>query len=242
MSLSEFIQTVKSDGLAISNTYFVTFRKPNLVSMGNANNIRTYCLFCDQTELPGLSYATTGIRTFGEIRETPYDKNSETINLSFYVDANLDVKHFFDRWVNSIMNVRSRTWNYYDDYISDVAITVMNKNKKSVYEVKLFECYPKAISPISINYANNEIMKITVTMQYKYWTSEQLGYVGSADLDVANALTSNILQNLPVTNTGGFSIPPNYFSNNQNFQESFLDSFGKIKQEVAPILPFTNFG
>jgi hypothetical protein len=243
MSLTEFIQTVKSDGLARSNRYMVVFNKPKSVYMGNENNIRTYCLFCDQTELPGLSYATTGIRTFGEVRETPYDKNSESINLSFYVDANLDVKHFFDKWVNSIMDVESRTWNYYDEYISpSMSITVLNKNEKSVYNVNLYECYPKSIAPITVSYGNNEVMKMTVNMQYKYWKSEQLGYVGSADLDIANALSSNELLNLPPTNTGGFVIPPNYFSNNQNFQQSFLDTYGNVKQEVKPIIPFTNFG
>jgi hypothetical protein len=233
MSLSEFIQNVKSEGLSRSNRYLVNFSKPKSVSMGN-DNLRTYCLFCDQTELPGLSYSTTGIRTFGEVRETPYDKNSETINLSFYVDANLDVKYFFDRWVNSIMNVESRTWNYYNEYISPVmSITVMNKDENSVYNVNLYECYPKSISPISVSYGNNDVMKMTVAMQYKYWKSEQINYNSSA---------SNILQNLPLTDKGGFVVPPNYFTNNQSFQTDFVDRYGSVKQEVSSIIPFINFG
>ena len=40
MALSEFIQTIKSDGLARSNRYMVVFNKPNSVYMGNENNIR----------------------------------------------------------------------------------------------------------------------------------------------------------------------------------------------------------
>lgn len=174
MELSEFIQTVKSTGIAKSNRYLVNFNKPKSVYMANEGDLRNYVLFCDQVELPGLSYATSPIRTFGEVKETPYDKNSESITLAFYVDANLNIKQFFDRWMNSIMNA-NRTWSYYDDYITPImSITVLDNGQNSVYAVNLYECYPKAISPISVSYANNEIMKMSVTMQYKYWTSEQL--------------------------------------------------------------------
>lgn len=244
MSLSSFIQNVKSEGLSKSNRYLVVFNCPNSIKMMNANNIGTYCLFCEQTELPGISYATKGVRTFGEVRETPYDKVSKEILLSFYVDANLELKQFFDAWGNSIMKVNSRTWNYYVDYITpQIDISVLDTSNNTVYIVSLFECYPKSISPVSIGYANNDVMKLNVSMQYKYWTSQLIGNV-----EEGVAAIGDYVQNLKIDNNG-LVIPKNYFTDNTSFQlNTFnkvppggLDFFGNAKQEIKQDLPFIIF-
>ena len=35
----------------------------------------------------------------------------------------------------------------------------------------LYECYPKSINSIQLDYSAKDVMKINVTMQYKYWLS-----------------------------------------------------------------------
>jgi hypothetical protein len=62
-----------------------------------------------------------------------------------------------------------KTYNYYNTYIANMRIEVQDINDKTRYEVTLFECYPKTISSIQMDYAAKDVMKISIGMQYKNW-------------------------------------------------------------------------
>jgi hypothetical protein len=64
------------------------------------------------------------------------------------------------------------TWNvkYYKDYIKEIEIYVLDVKNTRRYGIKLMECYPKEIGPSSFDAGPaSDIVKIPVTMQYKYW-------------------------------------------------------------------------
>lgn len=164
--LSEFISQIKQGSLARSNRYIVTFTPP--VGSGS---LRTISLFCDQIQLPSLNISTVQNRTFGEFRETPYEKLFDNINMSFYVDRDMAVKLLFDDWMAAIQDPITRKFNYYDDYTCDLVIDVQDINDSTTYQVQLYECYPKNIGAVQLDYSSKEIMKLSVVMQYKYWTS-----------------------------------------------------------------------
>jgi len=164
--INQFISHIKSGGLARTNRYAVMFTPPAGINPGNLQKI---LLFCDQIQLPGTNYSTTQNRMFGEFREVPYEKIYDNITMSFYVDVDLKVKSLFDDWSNLISNPVTKTYNYYNTYISDMRIEVQDINDKTRYEVTLFECYPKTISSIQMDYAAKDVMKISIGMQYKNW-------------------------------------------------------------------------
>jgi hypothetical protein len=166
--LKDFISEIKRGSLARNNRYAVIFTPPAQV---NSGPLRKVLLFCDQIQLPGVNYSTVQNRTFGEFRETPYEKLFDSLAMSFYVDADMKVKGLFDEWIASIQNPTSRTFSYYNDYISEMTIEVQDLQNKTRYEMSLYECYPKNIGSIQLDYANKDFMKMTVTMQYKYWTA-----------------------------------------------------------------------
>jgi hypothetical protein len=166
--LKDFISEIKRGSLARSNRYAVIFTPPSRVNLGS---LRKVLLFCDQIQLPGVNYSTTQIRTFGEFRETPYEKLYDNLTMSFYVDNDMKVKGLFDDWIGSIQDPITRTFSYYDQYISEMKIEVQDLQNKTRYEMTLYECYPKNIGSIQLDYANKDFMKMQVTMQYKYWTA-----------------------------------------------------------------------
>ena len=132
-------------------------------------NLRKALLFCDQVQLPGMNYSTIQNRTFGEFRETPYEKLFDTVNMSFYVDKDFIVKSLFDRWMNSIQNPSTRKFEYYKNYTTDMTVDVQDTSDLTRYRLKLFECYPKTMGSVQLDYASKDVMKLSVTMQYKYW-------------------------------------------------------------------------
>lgn len=182
--LDEFIASIKNGGLSRTNRYSVNIAKPFVM---DDYVYRQIMLFCDQTQLPGVNYSTIQNRSFGEFREVPYEKLYGDVNLSFYVDKDLYVKDFFDRWINNIQSNESRTFNYYDQYTTTMSVDVQDLTDKSKYRVTLYECYPKTLSPIQLDYSSKDVMKMSVTLQYKYWNSflieEKNLTTRSADID-----------------------------------------------------------
>ena len=174
-SLNDFIATTKL-GLARTNRYLVNISVPNCIdkeTSAQGVNLKTIHMFCDQLQLPGLTVNTTPIKTFGELREMPYEFNFDPIQMNFFIDRNMVVKTFFDRWIQGIQNGESRTFRYYSEYISpQITIDVQDVNDGIRYQVILFEAFPKNISAVQMGYDQKDIMKISVTMNYKYWRSD----------------------------------------------------------------------
>ena len=205
--INDFISTVKTNGLARTNRYAVTFSTPAGV---DATALRDTILFCDQVQLPGVNYSTTQNRTYGEFREVPYEKIYDNISMSFYVDKDMRVKKLFDQWVSSISNPVTRTYNFYKSYVTNMTIEVQDIQDKTSYTVTLYECYPKSIGSVQLDYASKDVMKLTVNMQYKYWESD----------------TTTTLNDNQVIST--------------NLLSSFRDSFDNFQKKFNSVLPETD--
>ena len=92
--------------------------------------------------------------------------------MSFYVDSDYKTKFFFDDWIQSVSLTTTRHWNYYNDYISpEITIIMLNNNGAQVYGMTFYECYPKNLQAISIDYASKDLLKCSVSINYKYWRS-----------------------------------------------------------------------
>ena len=172
--LQDFTSIIKKNGLMRTARYTVEMGRPEIMSRFNYSSIdaETIAILCDQVQVPGLNYSTTANLSYGETREIPYTRLYDNITMSFYVDNDMLTKKYFDDWLLSIQNPVTRTFNYYNQYTTDIIIKVEDLNNESPYAVKLVECYPKNISAISLDYSTRDVMKLSLTMAYKYWTSE----------------------------------------------------------------------
>ena len=166
--LQDFVAEMQK-GVARSNRYFVVM--PNQNNSDNTTGNRLLGLYCENTQIPGSTILTTPSKIFGESREMPYERSYEPINMSFYVDSDFRVKEYFDSWHEAIFDPYTRSGQYYDDYVRNIEIWVHNVEDRRTYALTLFECYPKAVSAIQMDYGSKELMKLQVTMQYKYWRS-----------------------------------------------------------------------
>lgn len=168
MTINNFISEVKLGGMARQNRFTVLFTPP--VNIDNIN-LQKVLLFCDTSQLPGVNFSTVQNRTYGEFREIPYEKLYDNLSMTFYVDTQMKVKSLFDSWINQIQNPITRNFNYYNEYTCNMKIDVQDTVDRTHYQLTLHECYPKTLGAISLDYSSKEIMKLPVTMQYKYWTA-----------------------------------------------------------------------
>lgn len=189
--INQFVSEIKTGGLARTNRFAVLFSPPTGMDTGGLQKL---LLFCDTIQLPGINYSTTQNRTFGEFREVPYEKLYDNISMSFYIDTDMKIKALFDDWMSLISNPQTRTYSYYKDYITDIKIEVQDINDKTRYELTLKECYPKNMNSISLDHSSKENMKLTVNMQYKYWTATPVTTLASGEtvpLSLIDKLTKN---------------------------------------------------
>lgn len=174
MKISEFTAAISNaNGLARTNRYIVNIPIPLVIKASkNRQDIEMMQLFCDQCQIPGLSVNTLQNRSFGEIREVPYEFNYDPVTFSFLVDSSMVIKGIMDDWIKSIQGGLSRTYNYYDDYICpELTITVQDLQDNNTYNVVLYEAYPKSVNTIQLDYSSKDIMRVSVSMMYKYWMS-----------------------------------------------------------------------
>lgn len=201
-TIKEFTAAVKNNGLARSNRYAVSFVVPMVF---NNDVTKKALMFCDQIQLPGTNFSTTQNRTFGEFRETPYEKLYEHINVSFYVDTNMQVKQMFDEWTNHIYNPNTRVFNYYDQYVTDMTIEVQDVTNRARYWVTLHECYPKSVGAIQLDYAGKDVMKLSVSMAYKWFETKTDAPDLLPDGVPRNALTDKLM-NFAIGTAGAYAV------------------------------------
>jgi hypothetical protein len=188
-SLNNFITAIKTGGLAKPSKYEVVIGKPAVVESlkyKEDNNWRKMLLFCEQATLPGVNYTTTQSRTFGEFREMPYERIFDPLQLSFYCDSDMWIKGFFDEWMANIQNSKTREFSYYDKYTVPITITTVNNEGRNTYGIKLFECYPKTITAVQLDYGAKDVMKLSVSMQYRYYTKVEYATIPNTATNAQN--------------------------------------------------------
>lgn len=223
MRISDFKANVSAgDGLAKSNRFSVVMSMPAQLVAAGITPFQNLLLFCDQATIPGLTINTAGIRIFGEMRETPTEFMYEPVTLSFYVDQNMHVKSWFNNWIKFIQNDNARTQRYYDDFVcKQMQINVQDGVDQTRHQINLYEVWPKAVGAIQLDYGSKDIMKMSVTLQYKYWKYATIPAPGKPNPDI------NRVQTIPQqfnTDVNGFqaNLAENSASNPNKGTETVL--------------------
>lgn len=208
--LNDFISTVKSNGIMPLNRFTVEFALPKSIStiFGGSNSMKV--MMCHGLNLPGIVLTTQQSKTYGEYREFPYEKLFNNINMNFYITSisgggQLSNITIFNEWMNSIQNPYTREFSYYDDYITDITVTIQDKAEDDKHTVKFFECYPKSIGDINMEYSSRDVMTLPVSMNYKYWRSVN---ISSDTVPISNqSLGSSVTVGGTPEPQGNFEIP-----------------------------------
>lgn len=212
-TLNQFISNIKSEGLMRTSRFAVIMQTPR--SLGSSvKDLRKILLYCDAVNLPGITLETSLAKTFGEYREMPFNKLFDNITMSFYVDNSMSVKRMFDSWMGAIQNPTTRNFNYYKDYTTDITIEVFDVADKTRYQVVLYQCYPKSLNPVQMDYAGKDVMKMTVSMNYKYWISSSVTVSAKPTTATTNSLFGDFF-------TDKQQIPDTYFTNFDQYQTGF---------------------
>lgn len=170
-NLNEFISSVKSSGLQKQNKFEVDIYRGSLRNIRVAGvDSRFISLMADNITVPGMSFASSPVFTFGEPREVVYNRNFDAAQMTVYGDRQMITRKYFDEWQTQVMNPTTRTSSYYTDYIRQVDIKHLDQDNNIRYTLTLHEVFPKSISPYELGNDNNTVLRISVQLVYKFYT------------------------------------------------------------------------
>ena len=148
-----------------------------------ANDLRFQC---ESSELPGYTINTIDNRIYGVPNPVASTASFSDITMTFICAGDLWEKRFFDRWMDIIIPINNYNPKYKDDYASpkitinqysDIAQEGSDSNRieptaasQLRYSAILHGAFPISISPLGLNWADDQFLKLSVTFKYEYWT------------------------------------------------------------------------
>jgi len=173
-NLNNFITKITKTGVAKTNRFEVRISPPKAL-LEFKNDGELVSLYCDISNLPGMSVITKGLRLFGPAYQRPVSSefNGEAINMTFYLDRDMRVKAFFDAWMFQTINPNSFNVNYAENYTATIKISQLDENDKPTYSVYLEDAFPRAMSLVDLSAgATNQAGRLNMTFAYRRWFAE----------------------------------------------------------------------
>ena len=181
MSINRFLSTVaKNGGMSFSNNFVVSFEGP-AAAYFNSEEVE---FFCDEAQLPNVNTATgtqNGLYVGLGSVDYPHTRVFTEFQLSFMLDANLNLLKSLNLWYGSIFNEneietylenRSTRLAYKDSYASTINITKTESGPDSPTQRKpityvMEKAYPYAVDAIPLQFGSSQITKVTAQFKYQ---------------------------------------------------------------------------
>ena len=126
------------------------------------------CLFaCRNASFPGKTLSTYQWTTHGAEKDYPYISTYENIDLSFLCSSRMALeRHWFDHWMNNIINTETMEVGYKKDYVSDIDIAMLSPTHEKAMEITIKNAYPVDISAIELSHEEGQAIEFTVSFAY----------------------------------------------------------------------------
>ena len=175
-NVDSFSSQIAKKGIASPNKFAVNFTRVPKIALGS-DTYSDLNLMCESVALAGRSVQSLLDRQYGLNREVAYNGPTYTpVTLAFLCTANFVEKRIFDRWNNMIVDISTGyDVAYYNSYIGEMQVTALDVTGKKAFYMTYKECWPKTVSAIELNHSTqNSPVRLSVEMQYAYWTSDDI--------------------------------------------------------------------
>ena len=170
-SITEFIGSLnRSGGMARANKYEV-----EILAHGDhpgGTDSRLINLHCNSITMPGhdLEQQTQRLGSEPATEIVQGHEYAGNILATFYLDASLETKSWFDKWQEMSFNPATHKAKYYEDYIGEMNIYQLGPDGSRTYGIKCLEVYPATIGGIEYAYESTDtIATLSVEFAYKKW-------------------------------------------------------------------------
>ena len=178
--INNFIgEVITKGGVAKSSHFDVLFTPPNgLFGAYRTDVMQNLTFRCDNVSIPGRTPTSSNVKYYGPQRKQYYGYESNPVTATFIMSENMIERDTFLAWqdiaIGSIRkdSVKLGGFNvgYYDDYVSDLTIRKYDEGGNLVYSTKLVQAFPTTVLESGLNWNDEDIMRLSVTFDYHYFT------------------------------------------------------------------------
>jgi hypothetical protein len=146
---------------------------------------RWLALQCESTEIPGKSYSTTDVKTYGPTYKVPNQTVYNDIALTFICSNEFSERKLFDAWLETIRSPNTNNFRFAKNdggsgYMTQLKIIQYDDFVKQIYAVELMDAYPTGLSSQQLSWSDDNLHRLTVQFSYhKYRTIYDGKYDGN---------------------------------------------------------------
>lgn len=177
LGLSDVIANIgQGGGWARSSRFVVKFDAvgSRLAPLLSNNNLY---YMCDAAELPGRGFAVNTVRYYGPQLGLPNNTEYQTANFSFLCRVNGIERRLFDDWMEIINPTSNWSFAYANEYWGSIKVYQLGETGKSdkstapqvMYSWRLNNAWPILVSPQQVTWADQDVLRLQVVFNYKYW-------------------------------------------------------------------------
>jgi hypothetical protein len=193
-SISQFKSSFKQD-LARPSRFDVQIPVPMALSFYGGTT-RQLNYRCENTELPGRTLATTGLKIYNLEEKFPYQTTYNDISMTFIVDEDMRARKFFDAWINYINPTTNLNFKYKTDYAVSILVNQYDMKNVPTYSVYLLDAYPISVNQMDLDWSSDGFHKLVVTFAYTYWKEYSIDSL-AMDYIEQNRTNSTLGKDLP---------------------------------------------
>ena len=150
--------------------------------------MRETSILCEEVQIPGMTLANKELQlgnwTF--YRNTNMGFLGNEINITFYSDADWNLRYVFEAWMAHCVDPTSKQPAYANDQHGQILINQLDKQNKICGQWQLMECTPKVLNLVPLSMGAVSIARTTLIVSSGYWKSRAI------DVDL-NKLNTSIL-------------------------------------------------
>ena len=187
----------------VESNILTTFKKEKRKFVGwEQEGFQNLAFRCERVTLPGRIIISTPFKegNYGLSREYPTNAVYQPVDATFLMSEDYSEKIFFQLWQDLIVgharthglnnpNVSTRELNYLQNHVCDMTIHAFSevpvskgsKQLKEVYNLTLQEAYPRTIQDLQMDWSANDLVRLNVVFDYKYFKDGNVGNLQGQD-------------------------------------------------------------
>ena len=177
-NIDDFTSVIqRRGGLQSPNRYSVKIQSPVPGASSIENDIP---LLAENVAFAGRSIATSDYKTYGPVIKVGRESIYSDLSITFILTNDMEMKTYFDKWMNKVQNDISYDPSYYDSYVGNIFIGQLKSNEEAKilqgktnasqfsYAQQIQDAFPTAVADVSLGHAeNNTYGKLQVTFTYR---------------------------------------------------------------------------
>ena len=136
--------------------------------------------------LPPSSVSVLDVAFRGRTLKVAGDRSIETWTITVINDTDFAIRSAFENWSNKINRVSDNTGETNPSlYHADAFVYQLDRNGATLRAYHFYDIFPTSISPIQLDYGNENIQEFSVEMQVLWWEAIKgdASFAGGIDIN-----------------------------------------------------------